>query len=204
MPKSEIAGDSRGYLGDSGPPPPAAVEIWRYTQPRIDEDGRRRVNATSWKSKVNLFPHCLDILTLRHEISLEKLEIYLRTAVPEISLPLEVEQFTYGQVLLPSNLLLQQSNPTYFLTDRAKRKYVLRKKPAGKLLSKTAHAIEREYQVLAALAHTEVPTPKVYCLCEDNQVLGTPFYVPCPLETRFLFADYGILEGTDIYGSKCT
>ncbi len=80
----------------------------------------------------------------------------------------------------------------------------MRKKPAGKLLSKTAHAIEREYQVLAALAHTEVPTPKVYCLCEDNQVLGTPFYVPCPLETRFLFADYGILEGTDIYGSKFT
>jgi len=44
-------------------------------------------------------------------------------------------------------------------------------------MSKTAHAVEREYQVLAALADTEVPTPKVYCLCEDDQVLGTPFYV---------------------------
>ena len=72
---------------------------------------------------------------------------------------------------------LTQSNPTYFLTDSKKRKYVLRKKPPGKLLSKTAHAIEREYQVLAALAKTDVPTPKVYCLCEDNHVLGTPFYV---------------------------
>jgi aminoglycoside phosphotransferase (APT) family kinase protein len=54
---------------------------------------------------------------------------------------------------------------------------VLRKKPPGKLLSKTAHAIEREYQVLAALADTDVPTPKVFCLCQDNDVLGTPFYV---------------------------
>src|SRR5579859_841555 len=83
--------------------------LWRFVQPRIGEDGRRRVNATSWKSKVNLFPHCLDILTLRHEISLEKLEIYLRTAVPEISLPLEVEQFTYGQV--PLHLILSYNSP---------------------------------------------------------------------------------------------
>ena len=79
----------------------------------------------------------------------------------------------------------------------------MRKKPAGKLLSKTAHAIEREYQVLAALANTEVPTPKVYCLCEDNQVLGTPFYV-CPHCCAPVDVDYGVFEGTDIYPSEFT
>jgi aminoglycoside phosphotransferase (APT) family kinase protein len=119
------------------------------------------------------------VLTCRHEISLEKLEAYLRKAVPEIALPLQVEQFTYGQVPNPfQGPCSLQSNPTYFLTDQKGVKYVLRKKPPGELLSKTAHAIEREYQVLAALSETNVPTPKVYCLCEDNEVLGTPFYVP--------------------------
>jgi len=83
-------------------------------------------------------------------------------------------------------MLTGQSNPTYFLTDNNEVKYVLRKKPPGKLLSKTAHAIEREYQVLAALENTDVPVPKVYCLCEDNDVLGTPFYV---LSQRKTFSD---------------
>ena len=78
-------------------------------------------------------------------------------------------------------------------------KYVLRKKHAGTLLSKTAHAIEREYQVLAALANTDVPTPKVYCLCEDNNVLGTPFYVSHRPLQGLANIDYGVLEGTDIH-----
>ncbi len=60
----------------------------------------------------------------------------------------------------------------------SKARYVLRKKPPGKLLSKTAHAVEREFCVLDALGkYTDVPVPKVYLLCEDNSILGTPFYV---------------------------
>jgi aminoglycoside phosphotransferase (APT) family kinase protein len=55
---------------------------------------------------------------------------------------------------------------------------VLRKKPPGSLLSSTAHAVEREFRVLDALGkNTNVPVPKVYLLCEDNSILGTPFYV---------------------------
>jgi Phosphotransferase enzyme family len=69
-------------------------------------------------------------------------------------------------------------------------------------LSKTAHAIEREYQVLAALANTDVPTPKVYCLCQDSDVLGTPFYVL--LLSISVTVDYGVSEGENIYGSKFT
>ncbi len=46
------------------------------------------------------------------------------------------------------------------------------------LLSKTAHSIEREYQVLKALGdNTNIPVPRVYLLCNDNSVIGTPFYV---------------------------
>lgn len=55
-------------------------------------------------------------------------------------------------------------------------RYVLRKKPPGKVLA-SAHAVEREYQVLAALQRTPVPVPAALCLCTDAAVLGTPFYV---------------------------
>ncbi|CAM8892472.1 unnamed protein product [Rhodiola kirilowii] len=73
-----------------------------------------------------------------------------------------------------------QSNPTYLIEigdgDLVKR-YVLRKKPSGKLLQ-SAHAVEREFQVLQALGlYTQVPVPKVYCLCTDSSVIGTPFYI---------------------------
>ena len=54
--------------------------------------------------------------------------------------------------------------------------YVLRKKPPGKVLA-SAHAVEREFQVLAALKDTPVPVPRVLCLCQDSAVIGTPFYV---------------------------
>ena len=53
---------------------------------------------------------------------------------------------------------------------------MLRKKPPGKVLA-SAHAVEREFQVLAALKDTPVPVPKVLCLCQDAAVIGTPFYV---------------------------
>jgi aminoglycoside phosphotransferase (APT) family kinase protein len=69
-------------------------------------------------------------------------------------------------------------------------------------LSKTAHAIEREYQVLAALSDTDVPTPKVYCLCEDNDVLGTPFYVSTICDDADL--DNGVFERTNIHGPEST
>ncbi|EFN52386.1 hypothetical protein CHLNCDRAFT_138837 [Chlorella variabilis] len=77
---------------------------------------------------------------------------------------LEVFQFSHGQ-----------SNPTY-LVKAGSASYVLRKKPPGRVLP-SAHAVEREFRVLAALQATPVPVPRVLCLCEDASVLGTPFYV---------------------------
>ncbi len=68
-----------------------------------------------------------------------------------------------------------QSNPTYRLNAPSGR-YVLRRKPPGALL-KSAHAVDREYRVLRALADTGVPVPRVYALCEDETVIGSMFFV---------------------------
>ncbi len=68
-----------------------------------------------------------------------------------------------------------QSNPTFILTASS-GKYVLRRKPAGVLL-KSAHAVDREFRVMSALAATDVPVPKMHFLCEDEDVIGSMFYV---------------------------
>lgn len=77
-------------------------------------------------------------------------------------------------------------------------RWVLRKKPAGQLLSQTAHQVEREFRVLDALhKHNQnpntrpdqkVPVPKPILLCEDVSVIGTPFYIMEFLEGR-IFID---------------
>jgi aminoglycoside phosphotransferase (APT) family kinase protein len=95
-----------------------------------------------------------------------------------MALPIQVKQFKFGQ-----------SNPSYFLTDARGTRFVLRKKPGGKLVSQSAHAVEREYRIIHALGeNTDIPVPKVYCLCQDENVIGTPFYVMEYLEGR-IFAD---------------
>ena len=75
-----------------------------------------------------------------------------------------------------------QSNPTFKLTAGG-RHYVLRRKPPGELLA-SAHAVDREYRVLRALQDTDVPVPRVYCLCEDDSVIGSSFYVMEYLDGR--------------------
>lgn len=92
------------------------------------------------------------------------LEAWMRAHVAGFAGPLEVEQFRGGQ-----------SNPTFRLASPSGR-YVMRRKPAGKLLP-SAHAVEREYRVMAALAGSDVPVPRTYGLCEDDAVIGSPFYV---------------------------
>lgn len=62
----------------------------------------------------------------------------------------------------------------------------MRKKPPGKLVSKTAHQVDREYRIIHALEHTDVPVPKTYCLCEDESVIGTAFYIMEFLDGRIV------------------
>jgi aminoglycoside phosphotransferase (APT) family kinase protein len=101
----------------------------------------------------------------RHRFDVGPLERYMQDHVAGFTAPLKVEQFRGGQ-----------SNPTYRLTDGAGRQYVLRRKPPGKLLP-SAHAVDREFRVIAALNRTDVPTPRAYALCEDDSVVGTAFYI---------------------------
>lgn len=89
---------------------------------------------------------------------------YLETAVAGFRGPLKVSKFPGGQ-----------SNPT-FRVDADSGTYVLRRQPPGKLL-KSAHAVDREFRVLAALKETEVPVAEVYHLCEDPSVIGSMFYL---------------------------
>jgi aminoglycoside phosphotransferase (APT) family kinase protein len=114
---------------------------------------------------------------IRQPIDIPALEAFIASKVPEIKTPIAVKQFGYGQ-----------SNPTYQLTDRIGNRFVMRKKPPGKLLSQTAHKVEREYRIIKALENTDVPVPKAYCLCEDNNVVGTPFYIMEFLDGR-IFED---------------
>lgn len=78
-----------------------------------------------------------------------------------------------------------QSNPT-FLVETPKRRYVVRRKPSGELLP-SAHAIDREFRVMKALADTGVPVPRVHALCEDSDVIGTAFYVMDCVDGRILW-----------------
>lgn len=87
---------------------------------------------------------------------------------------------------LPLQFGFGQSNPTYQLTSPDGSKYVMRKKPPGKLLSKTAHKVDREYRIIHALENTDVPVPKTYCLCEDDSVVGTAFYIMEFLDGRII------------------
>jgi aminoglycoside phosphotransferase (APT) family kinase protein len=73
-----------------------------------------------------------------------------------------------------------QSNPTYWLgfsgNGGTESEFVLRKKPPGQLLP-SAHAVEREYRIIRALGDVGVPVPRALALCEDPDVIGTPFFV---------------------------
>ena len=75
-----------------------------------------------------------------------------------------------------------QSNPTFRITA-GQNAYVLRKKPAG-VLAPSAHAIDREYRVMKALQGTDVPVPRMLAYCEDESIVGTPFYLMDFLQGR--------------------
>jgi aminoglycoside phosphotransferase (APT) family kinase protein len=103
-----------------------------------------------------------------------KLEEYLSDTIPNFKKPLQVKEFKGGQ-----------SNPTYQLITPNK-KYVLRRKPPGKLLP-SAHAVDREYKVITALNSINYAVPETFCLCEDESIIGTIFYVMEMVEGRIIW-----------------
>src|SRR6185436_6454948 len=105
----------------------------------------------------------------RHRIDAAALEKYLGFRIAKI------EQFKGGQ-----------SNPTYCLFTQDKKKFVLRRKPPGKLLP-SAHAVDREFKVISALHKVGFPVARPVSLCQDENVIGTMFYVMEFVDGRVLW-----------------
>jgi aminoglycoside phosphotransferase (APT) family kinase protein len=99
-----------------------------------------------------------------HRFDENALDEYLKMNLEEYTGPPKVQQFEGGQ-----------SNPTFLLIAGVKE-YVLRKKPPGKLLP-SAHQVDREFRVMKALEKSDVPVPEMYLLCEDENIIGTTFFV---------------------------
>jgi aminoglycoside phosphotransferase (APT) family kinase protein len=110
-----------------------------------------------------------------HRFDETALTKYLTAELDGFCEPFRILQFEGGQ-----------SNPT-FLLDCGAHQFVLRKKPPGKLLP-SAHQVDREYRVMKALEHSDVPVPGMYLLCEDKNVIGTAFFVMEYVDGR-LFSD---------------
>ncbi len=100
----------------------------------------------------------------RDAFDCQRLEAWLTDHLAGFTGPLFVEQFKGGQ-----------SNPTFLIRTPGKS-YVLRRKPPGKLLP-SAHAVDREYRLISALAGSEVPVAQSHTLCEDESVIGAVFYL---------------------------
>jgi aminoglycoside phosphotransferase (APT) family kinase protein len=98
------------------------------------------------------------------QFDVDALARYLTARVPGFDGLISIEKFAGGQ-----------SNPTFLIEARSGR-YVLRRQPPGELL-KSAHAVDREFRVLSALADTPVPVARALHLCEDRDVIGSLFYV---------------------------
>src|ERR1700682_2681843 len=97
-------------------------------------------------------------------LDVARLAGYLAHHEKDFAGPLTVKQFKGGQ-----------SNPTYLLETPARR-YVLRRKPPGKLLP-SAHAVDREYRMIRALHAQDFPVAEPILYCADESVAGTPFYL---------------------------
>ena len=109
---------------------------------------------------------------MRHPFALQPLAAYLQKNLPGFG----------GKEISASQFSGGESNPTYLL-EAGDRRWVLRRKPPGMLLP-SAHAVDREYRVMAALAQSAVPVPRVHLLCEDDAVVGSAFFVMDYVEGR--------------------
>ncbi|WP_346839434.1 phosphotransferase [Microbulbifer sp. SAOS-129_SWC] len=112
--------------------------------------------------------------TIAAETDARTLGGYLQQQVAGFRGPITIEKFPDGQ-----------SNPTFLVRAQSGR-YVLRRKPAGQLL-KSAHAVDREFRVMSALAGTDVPVARTYHLCEDDSIIGSMFYLMEYVEGRMLW-----------------
>jgi len=128
----------------------------------------------------------LGAVTARHDFDRNKLQTYLQQNLAGFDGPLEIKQFQGGQ-----------SNPTYLLST-PQSTYVMRSKPGpvSRLLP-SAHAVEREFRVMSALAEYGVPVPRMLLLVEDEAVIGRAFFVMEHVDGR-IFWEQSLPESSPV------
>jgi len=161
-----VDGDETIFLDDIGSNLKPATTIFNMDTIKVEEANiTAALKQLENKLGVRLIIPGTTSVNDKQKLSIENLKAYL---VEKHGLkgcrPPVVRVFKHGQ-----------SNPTYYVSY-AGRDLVLRKKPPGKLLP-SAHAVEREYRVMRAMESAGVPVPPLYSLCEDSNILGTPFYL---------------------------
>ena len=126
----------------------------------------------------------------KFEFDTRRLADYLNDKIEGFDGPVTAEKFAGGQ-----------SNPTFSISTK-NGEYVLRRKPPGTLL-KSAHAVDREFRVMSALQNTDVPVPKTYVLCEDDDIIGSSFFIMEKLDGRIIWdarlPDMTNQDRTEIY-----
>lgn len=130
----------------------------------------------------------------KDRLDLVRLTAWMEANVEGFAGPLDYTKFAGGQ-----------SNPTYKLEAQS-GEYVLRRKPFGNLLP-SAHAVDREYRVIAGLYLTGFPVARPYGLCTDPDVIGTDFYIMGFADGRNIWdgtmPDYAPEERTGVYNAMC-
>lgn len=129
----------------------------------------------------------------RQKFDVDALRRYCIGRAADLAAPFDILQIVGGS-----------SNPTFLLTAASGKRYVLRKKPPGPLLS-SAHQVEREHRVMDALQAAEIPVPRMVLFCDDPQIIGTPFYIMEFVEGRIFrdaaLPDLSAPERAGIYDS---
>jgi aminoglycoside phosphotransferase (APT) family kinase protein len=130
-----------------------------------------------------------------HQFSLGRLQALMTQEIPGFQPPLDIGQCQGGM-----------SNPTFVLTDGGGKRYVLRKKPPGKLLP-SAHAVDREFRAISAMRAMGLPVAEPHLLCEDETIIGQSFYIMGFADGR-VFRDMRLpgmeaTERTAIYDTMC-
>ena len=177
-----VEGDETIFLDDIGSNLKPATDIFDMDTIKVEEANiTAALKQLEYKLGVRLVVPGTTCVSEKQKLPIEKLQTYLleKHGLKGCRSP-TIKVFKHGQ-----------SNPTYYVSY-AGRDLVLRKKPPGKLLP-SAHAVEREYRVMRAMQSARVPVPPLYSLCEDSDVVGTPFYLMEYVSGR-LFKDPSLEE----------
>ena len=161
-----VEGDETIFLDDIGSNLKPATNIFNMDTIKVEEANiTAALKQLEYKLGVKLVIPGTTPVSEKQKLPMEQLQSYLvKKHNMKGCRPPTIKVFKHGQ-----------SNPTYYVSY-AGRDLVLRKKPPGNLLP-SAHAVEREYRVMTAMQSAGVPIPPLYSLCEDPDVVGTPFYL---------------------------